>query len=155
MRWLIIPGPPMSCTLVHQFGSPIAPEHFAPYHQHPKTFSIHICLAGKGIHYAEGHANEILPGTIFYEGPGVPHTVVAAPGHSFLQVCIQYPGVGYEDETRIVPEAGTLDRWGDLEAFVARFGPAGENYKRATSGLFKSARWLKYTSERQQELKPK
>ena len=148
MRWLVIPGPPMSCTVVHQFASPRAPEEYAAYHQHPKSFSIHVCLAGRGRHYAEGHMTEILPGSIFFEAAGCVHMTVAEPGHSLLHVVIQYPHAGYEDETKLVPEAGTLDRWRDLEAFVNAFGPNGENYKRATAGLFKSERWLKYVTNR-------
>jgi mannose-6-phosphate isomerase-like protein (cupin superfamily) len=152
MRWLIIPGPPMSCTLVYQFaaGTPNA-ERYA-YHLHPRTWSIHICIAGKGKHYAEGNVSDISPGTVFYEAPGLRHATAPDPGHSLLQYCIQYPAVGYENETVVVPEAGTLDRFGDVEAFLKAFGTGGKRYQNAASGLFKSARWTKFVTERQREV---
>ncbi|HEU4726695.1 MAG TPA: AraC family ligand binding domain-containing protein [Kofleriaceae bacterium] len=148
MRWLIIPGPPMSCTLVYQFGSPVANADRYAYHLHPKTWSIHVCISGKGKHYANGNVSEVVPGTIFYEAPGAVHTVAPDPGHGLLQACIQYPVIGYEGETKVVPEAGRLDKFGDLEAFIQTFGPSGEKYKAATAGLFKSERWLKYVTNR-------
>lgn len=150
MRWLIIPGPPMSCTLVFQFASGVPNAERYAYHMHPRTWSIHVCIAGKGKHYADGHVSEIGPGTVFYEGPGLAHTTAPDPGHSLLQLCVQYPAVGYENETKIVPEAGTLDRFGQLEEFLKTFGAEGSKYKNAASGQFKSARWLKYVTGRQQ-----
>jgi mannose-6-phosphate isomerase-like protein (cupin superfamily) len=148
MRWLIIPGPPMSCTLVYQFATDKPSSERVAYHKHLNTWSIHICIAGKGKQYVEGEVLDIVPGTVFFEAPGVVHTMVADPGHSILQICVQYPGAGYENETKVVPEAGTLDRYGDLEAFLKTFGPDGEKYKAATAGLFKSARWMKHVTPR-------
>jgi hypothetical protein len=148
MRWLVIPGPPMSCTLVLQLGSPVPNNERYAYHKHLNTWSIHVCIAGKGKHYAEGNVSEIVPGTIFYEAPGAVHTAAPDPGHSLLQACIQYPILGYENETKVVPEAGTLERWGDLQEFIKLFGPDGEKYKKATAGMFKSERWLKYVTNR-------
>jgi AraC-like protein len=148
MRWLIIPGPPMSCTLVYQLASPVPNAERYAYHMHPKTWSIHVCIAGKGKHYAEGNVSEIVPGTIYYEAPGAIHTAAPDPGSSLLQACIQYPIIGYENESKIVPEAGTIDHYGDIEAFLQTFGPAGEKYKTGTAGLFKSERWLKYVTNR-------
>jgi mannose-6-phosphate isomerase-like protein (cupin superfamily) len=146
MRWLLIPGPPMSCTLVHHFASPIpVSERKIPYHMHPDTWSIHVCISGKGKHFAEGHVSDVLPGTVFYEAPKVPHALVSEQGHELVQVCIQYPGAGYEEETKIVPEAGTLERYGDLAAFLEKFGTSEPKQSPA---LFKSDRWLKYITGR-------
>jgi quercetin dioxygenase-like cupin family protein len=151
MRWLLIPGPPMSCTLVHSFAIADAAKR-VPYHMHTKTWSIHVCIAGRGLHYAEGQANEIVPGTVFYEAPNAVHTLVPVEGHTLTQVCIQYPCLGYEDETKIVPEAGTLDRFGDVDAFRAVFGPDAASYKR-TPQLFRSERWLEFVSNAQKARK--
>jgi hypothetical protein len=149
-RWLIIPGPPMSCTLVHQFGSATPSALRYAYHMHPRTWSIHVCIAGKGVHYAEGNVSPIAPGTVFYEAPGLAHTMAPDPGDSILQLCIQYPAVGYENETTVVPEAGTLDRFGQLEAFLETFGSDGAKYRNAATSMFRSARWLRYVTQRQQ-----
>jgi mannose-6-phosphate isomerase-like protein (cupin superfamily) len=150
-RWLIIPGPPMSCTLVHQFGSSVPAAQRYAYHTHPRTWSIHVILAGKGKHYAEGNVSVVSPGSVVYEAPGLAHTMAPDPGESLLQLCIQYPAVGYENETTVLPEAGTLDRYGDLEAFLQTFGDAGGKYRQAATSLLRSARWLQYVTERQRE----
>jgi AraC-like ligand binding domain len=154
-RWLIVPGPPMSCTLVHQFASPVPTEKVYPYHLHPRTWSIHICIAGRGKHYAEGNVSEIAPGTVFYEGPGLAHTTTPDPGESLLQFCIQYPAVGYENETKVLPEKGTLDRFGELEAFLSTFGEDGSKHREAVKSFYRSARWLKFVTERQRDERAK
>ncbi|CAN5325118.1 hypothetical protein BH11MYX1_BH11MYX1_34650 [soil metagenome] len=147
MRWLLIPGPPMSCTLVHQFAVE-NPAERVPYHLHTDTWSIHVCIGGRGKHYANGRVSDVVPGTMFYECPNVPHTVIPDPGEYLTQINVQYPGLGYEGETKIVPEAGTLDRFGDLEAFLKTFGADAANYKNVPQ-LFKSPRWMKFVSNPQ------
>jgi len=149
MRWLLIPGPPMACTLVHQVASLVPNAERYAYHMHSSTFTIHVCIAGRGKHYAYGNVHEVVPGTVFYEAPGAVHAQAPDTGYSLTQIAIQTPILGYEGETKLVPEAGTLDRYGDLQAFINTFGPNGEKHNKAVAGIYRSPRWQKYVVGRQ------
>lgn len=149
--WLVTPGPPMSCHLVHFFPMP-ATERLDYYHAHPKTWSIHIVLEGRGFYYAEGKRHEIGPGSVMYHGPGIPHCGPFPHPETEMKVfVIQHPSSGHQqDEWIVTPEAGLADKPFDEAAFHAKYaGVDLSNYIDSfpmIKALLPSERWAHYCS---------
>jgi uncharacterized RmlC-like cupin family protein len=144
IRWLIVPGPPIACTLVVHYAKDIEPEQVFAYHKHPDTSTIDYVLSGTGKFYAEGKCFEVGPGSVIYEPAGVPHALVQNRGEVLTHLVIQSPGPGYGAATVHVPEHGTLDKFGDVGAFMERFGRGQEVIEKLVAPLYRSARWEKY-----------
>src|SRR5690606_19848058 len=130
MHWLIVPGPPVSCYFIMFFPMP-ATDRLDYYHVHPKTWSIHIVVAGAGFYYADGIRHAIGPGSVMYHGPGVPHCGPFPDPGSLLQMfVIQHPSSGHaEGEWLRAPEAGLAEQPGDVQAFVDKYGPMADLQK--------------------------
>ena len=147
MHWLIVPGPPISCYLaVHPPRT--SPEQQTMFHMHPSTYSIHVVLDGRGMYHAEGVAEEIGPGSVMYHGPKVRHCIYPLMGHRLAHLSIQCPGGGYrKDEWVVCPEAGVADKFGDLQAFIERFGSADLVKELVlSSSKFVGPRWRAFIS---------
>ena len=144
LHWLIVPGPPLACYLVHFLPTPDPTAH-TYYHMHPSTWSIHIVAAGRARYFVEGKEHVLMPGMAVYHGPKVRHSVVQYPNEPCTMYVVQHPGLGYgEGEWQVCPEAGTTDRFGSIEAFVERFGdPTGRNLAERIrpKGVQTSKRW--------------
>jgi mannose-6-phosphate isomerase-like protein (cupin superfamily) len=147
MHWLIVPGPPVSCYAAYMPPAP-DPGVMSCFHRHPNTWSIHVVLSGQGTHVAEGVTNEVGAGSVIYQGPGVRHALFPKPNHHLFHIVVQHPGVGHTaQEFELCPEAGTADRFGDLDAFVERFGTTDPNEfmrRMLAETIFSGPRWTEF-----------
>ncbi len=149
LHWLIVPGPPMSCYLAVVPALPNPMDH-SYYHMHPETWSIHVVLSGIGRHYIDDKGHDIGPGTVIYQGPGVRHSIHPNPGQTLTHLSIQYPAAGYEEKSWVIcPEAGTVDHFGKVEAFLERFGVLDKFVEEAASKeIFTGPRWSEYIKKK-------
>ncbi len=147
MQWLIVPGPPISCYLAFMTPSE-NPLATAFYHQHPSTWSLHAVLSGSGKHHVDDKEHDVGPGSVIYQGPGVRHALYPNPGHHLMHLSIQHPAAGWTAKEWLpCPEAGTPDHFGELQAFLDRFGVAsGPELMKALSSkeIYASERWNEY-----------
>jgi mannose-6-phosphate isomerase-like protein (cupin superfamily) len=147
--WLVHPGPPMACHLVHYFPMPES-ERLDYYHAHPHTWSLHIILEGHGFYYADGKRHEIGPGSVQYHGPGVPHCgPFPAPNTEMKMLVVFHPANPHRaGEWVVVPEAGLADKPFDEAAFHAKYPNVDlKNYIDsfpAFSAALPSQRWAHY-----------
>lgn len=158
-HWLIHPGPPMACHLVHFFPMP-ASERLDFYHAHPTTWSIHFVFEGRGYYYADGKRHDLGPGSVMYHGPGVPHCGPFPDPETEMKVfVVQSPTSGHQlGEWLVVPEAGLAEAPGDRAAFHAKYGDVDlQNYidsYPAIAFALPSARWAHYCSAKLSDHKP-
>jgi mannose-6-phosphate isomerase-like protein (cupin superfamily) len=144
LQWLIIPGPPVSAYLTYCLPRE-DPSDMQFFHQHPNTWSVHIVLSGRGEYAVEGKRHAIGAGSVMYHGPGVPHSIYPLPNEHLAFIAVQHPSIGFAEKEWVPsPESGTVEQFGDLQAFVQRFGRP-EDLSQIQHSLFKSDRWLTYT----------
>lgn len=153
MQWLIVPGPPVSCYLAFIFPRP-DPEAMSFYHSHPDTWSLHVVISGRGYQYVEGKKHEIEPGSVLYHGPGVRHSIAPRPNEPLAHLSIQHPAIGQRPNEYIVDaNAGTADDFGNIAAFIERFGsPSGQDLARTLreEKVWTGERWRAFVEERRQ-----
>jgi len=149
MRWLITPGPPLSCYLALQ-TSLADPKILTYYHKHPETWSLHVVLSGTGSHFVDQTENRIGPGSVIYQGPNVRHSIYPDPGQTLVHISVQTPSAGTREREWVVcPEAGTTDRFGDPAAFAERFGSV-ERLIGELAPMFVSERWSEFMGRKRQ-----
>ena len=147
MQWLLFPGPPVSAYLTYYLPrADVSDMQF--FHKHPETWSVHVVLSGSGEYAVDGKVFPVSAGSVMYHGPNVEHSIYPLVNDHLAMLCIQHPALGWaEQEWVMSPEAGTVDHYRDVEAFVARFGNA-----RAIPDLHKilhqSERWIEHTRPR-------
>ena len=149
MQWLIVPGPPMSCYLAVVFPR-VDPAPMTFFHEHPSTWSIHVVLAGKGRHYVDDQVNDVMDGSVIYQGPGVRHCLHPLPNETLVHLSIQHPAAGYvEKEWKVSAEAGVAGLPGDTGAFAERFGGVDQLLRTLKlEHMWSSERWKNFVSDR-------
>jgi quercetin dioxygenase-like cupin family protein len=148
MHWLIVPGPPLACYLAYVTPSS-DPSTQMFYHQHPNTWSLHVVLAGVGTHCVEKTVHRIGPGSVIYQGPGVPHSIYPDPGSELVHLVVQHPSTGYRSgEWAMVPEGGLAPQFGNTKGFLDRFGSAEQLLQiLGSTSLFSSERWIEWARQ--------
>jgi mannose-6-phosphate isomerase-like protein (cupin superfamily) len=157
LQWLIVPGPPISCYLASIFPR-ADPSPMEFYHSHPESWSLHVVIAGAGHQYVEGVPHLIGPGDVLFHGPNVRHSLVPLPNTPLAHLAIQHPHIGYSTGSwQIRSDAGTAKAFGDVAAFVERFGAAsGEELAKAlrAESMWTSERWKKFVMDRTAAQRP-
>ena len=154
LQWLLVPGPPVSAYLAFVFPR-ADPTPMTFFHAHPSNWSLHVVLAGAGRHHVDGQTNEIGPGTFIYQGPNVKHSIYPLPNQPLVHVSIQHPSSGYEHSNWIVSEeSGTADAFGDVQAFLTRFGSTADLVERLKNEhISSSERWKAFVTNRRKDPK--
>jgi mannose-6-phosphate isomerase-like protein (cupin superfamily) len=144
LQWLILPGPPISAYFTYCLPRE-DPSNMQFFHQHPTTWSVHIVVSGRGEYAVDGQRIPIGAGSVMYHGPGVPHSIYPLPNEHLAFVVVQHPALGQAEKEWVPsPESGTADHFGDLAAFVERFGRP-EGLADIQRSFYKSERWRVYT----------